>query len=744
MSISIMRCFFLAAMMVTVVFADDRCSMKFSACPETFNNQTIVVPDKVVGIAPTVLACRDTAYIESSSTARASFFFIIDNSGSMSGDGGSDPTGARFNVTQALLDTIYKKQPNAQVGLAVFQEYLYLDTSTSSRFWFSRYFKTMSRVYDTLPRQAYMPLLTLNQVYDGRRGIDILDSALATTGSGSNQALKYSPNFSTQGRTNINIGFLAAREAFANALTGKNNQYIVFLSDGEANRGAQDPGPDGIYYFRDSTRNVPTTFTVFFNSGTSTGVPGSIDTMTRNIRSNGYSASNPSSADFAITASYSSLSDVLMSNVISRINIPAVPIQMILNNVTSNTYANGQFVFPDSFMLNNTTTQYTMLIKYRLTNPSTGQTHDSTEAISFSIRRDPAATIPPGISLACTTITVPIPVTATLLDTNHDGHLDMINITWIDTNTINSIMPSAAAFIRNLNLISLDGQYDSLHAIALVPDLANKTIHIILQENKGPIYETGWQTATVTLTKIPMTADGKPFTVIKVVDGADPVIKQVYYIPGETKDSLIVIFSEPIDWTTTTINPNDLFVVLNNGDKFPITNFTPLSISKLSDRIVYELPHGKVIPGDSIYVPNNPIVPIVLGPSVGLILSIQVRANPFVVGVTEVPVSQRNASDPALGTKIWVVLNKPPLGTSGAQVIIGTVTIFDAVGNVVVKNTSMKIDGSNNLAFVWDGKNKSGMKVSYGTYLARVRVNEPSTGRKDSRQINVGVKSQKN
>jgi hypothetical protein len=407
-------CFFLLTITVTRVFtADSRCVMKFLVCPETFNNKTISVPYNVVGIAPSVLACKDTAYVESTGTNTAAIFFVIDNSGSMSGKTGSDPTGQRFTVTKALLDTIYQKQPNAQVGLAIFQQNLVFDTSTSSRFWYSTYFKTMSQVYDTLPSQAYMPLLTLNQLYNGVLGINILDSALTTTGTGTSIALRYTPNFSMStpgGATNINIGFLAAREAFASATVTKNSQYIVFLSDGEANMGAHDPGQDSIFYFRDSTRNIPTTFTVFFNSGGSTTVPVSIQTMTQNIQNNGYSASNPSSSDFAITASFSSLLDVILSNVISRINVSAIPIQMIINNVSSTTYSNGQFVYQDTIRLGSTVvTPYTMQIIYRYTNSTTGQTHDSTEEIIFAVRRDSSATTPPGIALTCKTITA-IPV----------------------------------------------------------------------------------------------------------------------------------------------------------------------------------------------------------------------------------------------------------------------------------------------------------------------------------------------
>lgn len=410
---SISYCLFLSTLMATMLFAADKhCVMKFTNCPQTFNNQTISVPYNVVGIAPNVLACKDTAVIESTGTNTAAIFFVIDNSGSMSGRTGSDPTGQRFTVTKALLDTIYQKQPNAQVGLAIFQQNLVFDTSTSSRFWYSTYFKTMSQVYDTLPSQAYMPLLTLNQLYNGVLGINILDSALATTGTGTSIALRYTPNFSMStggGATNINIGFLAAREAFQNTTANANNQYVVLLSDGAANRGEHDPGLDSIFYFRDSTRNVPTTFTVFFNSNGSTTVPAFLDSMTRNIQRNGYSTSNPFSADYAITVSNTALSNVLMTNVISRINVPAVPIQMVLNNVSSTTYSNGQFVYPDTIRLGATTvTQYTMQITYRYTNSSTGQTHDSTTTITFSVRKDSTAAIPPGIALACTTLVPPI------------------------------------------------------------------------------------------------------------------------------------------------------------------------------------------------------------------------------------------------------------------------------------------------------------------------------------------------
>jgi hypothetical protein len=366
------------------------CDFYINSCPRQFDGDTIHVPANVIAMGPRVHGCEgDTTTADTSSPP--AIMFLIDNSGSMSGTAGSDPTGARFNVTQALLDTIYKNRPNAQVGLAVFQQYLYFDTATSGTFWYSTYFKTMSKVYDTLPSQAYMPLLTLNRLYNGKRGIDILDSALATTGSGSNVALKYTPNFNMQvtggqGTTNINIAFLAAREAFANTTTKKSSQFIVFLSDGEANRGAQDPGPDGINYFRDSTRNVPTTFTVFFNSGGSTTAPASIQTMTKNIQANGYSATNPKSNLWTINTSFDALLALITTNILGTIlegSASSMIVSAVTLSDTSTIYSNGYFVFSERFPLLRDITPFKLPLTYSYTDQTSGKIRDTVINVNF-------------------------------------------------------------------------------------------------------------------------------------------------------------------------------------------------------------------------------------------------------------------------------------------------------------------------------------------------------------------------
>jgi hypothetical protein len=375
----------LAALATSVSYGADRCSMTFSACPTAFNNDTIDVPENVVAIAPNILACRDTII-----KAVPSYLFIIDNSGSMSST--SDRNGSRFTVTKALLDTLFRMQPATEVGLVVFQEHLFFDI-TSTQF-YAQYFKALPVVYDTQPNQAYLPFLTLNQYYNGLTGLQILDSILATNAN--NSALRYAPNWNQVGNTNINVAFEAAKNAFLSAKNPKSQQYIIFLSDGEP-RGIWQAGQDSMYFTQGL--GVPTTFTVFFTSGSA---PQSLTTMTQNIKTNAYSTSNPMSNLWAIQTSHDALLNLLMTNVLSHISEPpGIPVQMTINNVISNIYSNGSFVFQDSFLLGTGLFKYTMFVTYRYSNPTTPAINDTVDTTTFYIRSSPTAGTTPGIYFNC-------------------------------------------------------------------------------------------------------------------------------------------------------------------------------------------------------------------------------------------------------------------------------------------------------------------------------------------------------
>jgi hypothetical protein len=719
----------LAALTASMSFAAERCVMTFSDCPENFNNKTILVPDKVVAIAPNVLACSDTAILTDKVTP--SFLFIIDNSGSMSST--SDRNGSRFTVTRALLDTLFRMQPATEVGLVVFQEHLFFDIRSTQ--FYAKYFKALPVVYDTQPNQAYLPFLTLNQNYNGLTGLQILDSILVTNSN--NTALRYSPNWDQVGNTNINVAFEAAKDAFLSAKNPKTQQYIVFLSDGEP-RGIWQAGQDSMYFTQGL--GVPTTFTVFFTSG---AAPPSLTTMTQNIAANGYSTKNPQSALWTIQTSHASLLTLLMKNVISQINVPAIPVKMVLNNVVSNTYANGSFVFPDSFMIGTSNaTQFSMVITYRYT--VNGVQKDTTNTTVFSVSHSATATTPPGVTFNCTDYILPVlsvPVTATVLDTNHEGHIDKIDLTWTDTAAIRQSMPSVAELIQSLQLTTLDGTKINLNAATIVADIPNKTIHIILNENTGPVYETGVNATSskFTLTNIGMTVSLRPFVVSNIIDGAAPVIKSVCFVPAAS-DTLRVFFSEPVNDTNKPGSPNRYFTIVNkNNAAIPDTG-RPVLFQ--GDRLVYVYPSGTLSDMQSVKEGARTLMPLELCGDIPIVTSYHVASNPFIPRRTVIPPNQQDKNHPVtFGTRIEVSLIPAIQQDLLTGKVRATLSIFDAVGNVLLDKVEMSVDEERIKLFkTWDGKTSKGMYVGGGTYLARIVVEDLVRNKTQTIRQSVGVK----
>jgi hypothetical protein len=118
--------------------------MSFISCPEGFNKQNIIVPDNAKGISQQIQSCEIAALAESTSTS--SFFFSIDNSSSTQT---SDPAAARLLVIKAPLDTIYLKQPVVQAGIAVFEDCLLFDISTTATFGYSKLTDSMAPIIIT-------------------------------------------------------------------------------------------------------------------------------------------------------------------------------------------------------------------------------------------------------------------------------------------------------------------------------------------------------------------------------------------------------------------------------------------------------------------------------------------------------------------------------------------------------------------------------------------------------------------
>ena len=257
----------------------------FRGQPEDLDGRTIEISDTMVAMSEIIFSrsSRDTTII---TTETPSIFLVIDNSGSMQTSPGNDRSGRRFAIASAYIDSVQAKYPGGEAGLAVFGTHLYFDPNDRS------YFTRCS----TQAEGAYVPLLKFDSIYTAygnQNGYQILKSILTVstydTGADQYVNLTYQPTDTVlQGLgCNITAGFDAAKSAMMIAKAGRCGRYVIFFSDGEANA----PGGDATWYFRDSVRDVPTTFSVFFpGSATLQNSWGlrNIDTMTRNIWVNGY------------------------------------------------------------------------------------------------------------------------------------------------------------------------------------------------------------------------------------------------------------------------------------------------------------------------------------------------------------------------------------------------------------------------------------------------------------------------
>lgn len=312
------------------------CDLTLTACPKQLPAGGITVPLDVISLDARIPYCQETGIV--TTPVKTSIVFIIDNSGSMSmgfdfdDAQENDPQEARFTVVSGLLDMIAASHPGTEVGLVAFSRRLQFDHRDNSLF------KT-AFPNDTSQHDSYVPLIALNHVFaDGRTGLDTLKALLkhnadgdmlyATTRPSSRDnttALVQTtggPLFSMRPGTDITLGFAAAKLAMLDSKATKEQQYFIFLSDGEP--GGLDVGRTQFEDEFELGTGTPTTFTVYFTGGGQ--VPTTIRTMTTNIQGNAYSTSNANSAYFSVSAPATELQGVLQNSVISRI-LTTVPTQ---------------------------------------------------------------------------------------------------------------------------------------------------------------------------------------------------------------------------------------------------------------------------------------------------------------------------------------------------------------------------------------------------------------------------------
>jgi hypothetical protein len=261
-----------------------------------------------------------------------------------------------------------------------------------------------------IKNQAYVPLLQLNKKQkNDMTGIEYLKYILKTKKIVSSvnhkdtvwsTDLVYQPSgFAHAGGTHINVAFDAAIDAMKRASYTKENQYIIFFSDGEANKSTgltpTDQYVKGI--------GVPTTFTVFFTSDGG-DAPQNLQKMTNNIKTNGYSATNPSSQLWAIQTNYSTLMELVMKNIFNPIifNVKQKPTTLVINNKSfTTTIDSTTFNIGDGFKLNDSLTHFDVSVKYSIKNDSLKIDKDTSINVAFNVIRSDEQAMSDGIEIDC-------------------------------------------------------------------------------------------------------------------------------------------------------------------------------------------------------------------------------------------------------------------------------------------------------------------------------------------------------
>jgi hypothetical protein len=680
----------------TVFSADQSCTFRLTSCPESFNGTNIIVPTKVNAFAPGFYVCSpEKVYVDTNAnTAPPSIMFVIDNSNSMNGKRNAteprDLDGARFEVTSAIIDTIYKMHPKAEVGLTVFTEFLFFDTKDEHVI----PLPYASFPFDQPKNQGYLPLHKLDSaVSGGKRWVDIVKEYLKTKDTVirntnfvqpcTTAILTHNPSFDYYGYTNINIAFEAAKFAMAKTTNAKEKQFVIFLSDGEPNH-AWPLTKDNSFV---SGTNMPTTFTIYFVPKNES-VPGSIKDMTSNIRSNGYSTNNKISAYYGIQASHDALLTMLLDNALNPIlnTLKQDPTTLKLNNVVYSDYRKADSVFwiPGGLPLKDGTTHFAMEIKYKIQKDDV--TYDTATRAEFDVTRSDAISQSDGIQLSCS-----------------------------DTIYFRVSVKAATPVAKETNLEQ--GMFEITRTLP-VPPRGDLTVYY-------SIVNTGVKPATKNVDY-----DATPFK-DSVVFTDNVTTVQLPVIPkaddlGDEGDETVVLKVLSVkngkNIRYSISGPDSAVVVIKDFEKPDNIDVNVVFNPMTFDRTVIQ----KV---DSLLNKAN------LPDSMKAILN----------GAKElISKNATNLKEPPNGS-IIVINSTRPLGSTVLKSVCGFATIYDALGNVVSKVDIVLVQKnkeSNDYTGFWDGTNIQKRKVGSGMYLMVVTLIDDMGNKKKQKPVKIGVKSE--
>jgi hypothetical protein len=321
--------------------------------------------------------------------------------------------------------------------------------------------------------------------------------------------------------------------------------------------------------------------------------------------------------------------------------------------------------------------------------------------------------------------------------------MDRIDFTWPEAITLKENLPPADEWIDSITVIKRDSNRIILKPAALKA-IDSEHLIAVLDENASDLH-TGFLEVYIRLTDVPVTADTLPTLIDTILDRAGPVIGLAYVDKGgittqNSFDTLTVLFSEPIKWTEDSFSPDQLFNFFggssSNGE-YPFNDLTEssiLSFDSMQIRIIMDNGYSFTCETDSINIKvdkkngfdifsdfhkNQPSYNNRKEKLTGNYTpEISICPNPFTPGMSTDPTSGKK------GTLLIVQCER------SASQFEGTVSIFNVPGNVVLYKKSMSVNQVNSrwLTYLWNGKDKFGMKVKSGVYVALITIKDKQSG----------------
>jgi uncharacterized repeat protein (TIGR01451 family) len=283
---------------------------------------------------------------------------------------------------------------------------------------------------------------------------------------------------------------------------------------------------------------------------------------------------------------------------------------------------------------------------------------------------------------------------------------------------------------------------DNLQGLAITYGAADQmTVRVALPDTF--ITKTGIKTDGAMFAKVQFLSDVNEVRTSAVADSAAPVLVDAVFEMGAPDQSgnrvnlLYAIFSEAVRLGS---NPYPLLFIPKNG-----SGIYNLSLSKtwlLADSSVFNVlsveGDGYPAAGDSVYInPASAVGDSLAWQTCPLNRRVALRVKRTQSWNVQV---QPNPLDPdvPLYDTCAAVVRIVNAANANAPLVIdkARISIFDKVGNVVVKSSPFHTD-ARGVVFYWNGTNSRGRKVGSGTYIGVVTVEDE--GSEGAEKVRIGV-----